>query len=350
MQLGLLTTLPLIAFGVVSTLTPLVTRRFGIGGTLVGAMLLLAIGIAIRWVAWLPAIYFGTLLLGIAIAFGNVLLPSLTKCNFAWRSGLVTSMYSSAIGLGASLAAGVSVPLAEDFGLGWRGSMAVWAIPALVAALVWLPQVGRMSKPEPSRSFMSAMGQMGGLKLAWQVALFMGLQSLTFYAVLAWLPSILANRGYDSSHAGWMLSLSQVMGILGSLLVPTLAGRKPDQRLFVWFLSALELISIAGLLITVNTSWTFLWVSLIGFVLGGSFGLALLFLVVRSSTPESATELSGMAQSIGYLIAAVGPPLFGSLFDLTGSWTSSFVFLIFVAFVKLAIGTKAGTEGTLKVG
>src|SRR5690606_28986957 len=141
--LGLLTTLPLIAFGAVSTLTPLFTRRFGIGGTLLGAMALLALGISLRSLAWIPMLYFGTLLAGVAIAFGNVLLPSLTKRNFEANSGFITSLYSGFMAIGASLAAGMSVPLAHGINLGWRRSLWVWSILALVAFFVGLPQLWR---------------------------------------------------------------------------------------------------------------------------------------------------------------------------------------------------------------
>ncbi|QDT07370.1 putative transporter YycB [Rubripirellula lacrimiformis] len=344
--LGLLTTLPLIAFGVISTLTPLFTRRFGIGGTLLGAMALLAFGTAMRSIPWLPALYFGTLLLGIAIAFGNVLLPSLTKRNFASRSGFITSLYSAGMALGASLAAGVSIPLANDLNLGWRGTLGVWAIPAMIAFVVWLPQASRLKKSEPGRSFQAAMKHLGRSKLAWQVALFMGLQSLTFYVVLAWLPAILISRGCDASYAGWMLSLSQAMGIVGSLIVPTLAGRTADQRVFVLLMALIESIGLAGLWLDPQ-GWIVLWVSMIGFILGGSFGLALLFIVLRSKDTQSATELSGMAQSIGYLVAATGPMIFGGLFDFSGTWFYSFVLLFVVGVLKLAMGLGAGAARTL---
>ncbi|TWU10057.1 putative transporter YycB [Novipirellula galeiformis] len=345
-QLGLLTTLPLIAFGVISTLTPLFTRRFGIGGTLLGAMALLALGAAMRAIAWLPALYLGTLFVGVAIAFGNVLLPSLTKRNFASNSGVITSLYSSAMALGASLAAGISVPLANGLQLGWRGALGIWAIPAVVAFVVWMPQLSRLTRSEPNRSFTKAMHHLGGSKLAWHVALFMGLQSLTFYVVLAWLPAILINWGYDATYSGWMLSLSQAMGIVGSMIIPTVAGRKADQRGIVWFLAVVETIGLAGLLMDPGGRIA-LWVSLIGFVSGGSFGLALLFIVLRAKDSESATELSGMAQSIGYILAATGPTLFGGLFDLTGRWTYSLLFLFVIVVFKLWMGAKAGTPGTL---
>lgn len=339
--LGMLTTLPLVAFGIISTLTPLFTRRFGIGGTLLGAMLLLSVGIGIRSIAWIPALYLGTLLSGIAIAFGNVLLPSLTKRNFESNSGLITSLYSSMMAVGAALAAGISVPLAHDIGLGWRGSLGVWAILSLIAFLVWLPQLFRLKKSTSNRSYLQAMKKLGGSRSAWQVALFMGFQSLTFYVILAWLPAILQSRGYDASFSGWMLSLSQATGILGALTIPFVAGKKKDQRGIVVILIMVELIGLVGLLLP-QLGWIAIWVSLIGFVMGASFGLSLLFIVLRSKDVESATELSGMAQSIGYLIAGTGPIIFGSIFDLTGSWTYPFILLFAVAILKLITGMGVG--------
>ncbi len=339
--LGLLTTLPLIAFATISIITPLFTKKFGIGGTLFGAMLLLMLGIGIRSIDWVPALYIGTVFLGIAIAFGNVLLPSLTKRNFSESSGFVTSLYSSVMALGASLAAGLSVPLAKDFNMGWRGSLGIWSALALAAVLVWLPQVSRLKKSVPSRRFIDAMKNMSRSRLAWQVALFMGLQSLTFYVVLAWLPAILQSRGFDASFSGWMLSLCQATGILGSLMVPVFAGGMKNQRGIVLVLGIIEIIGLSGLLIPMLGPVA-IWVSLLGFVLGGTFGLALLFIVLRSPDAESATELSGMAQSIGYFVAATGPIIFGAVFDFTHTWTYPIALLFIVALVKLGIGLGAG--------
>ena len=337
--LGLLTTLPLIAFATISIITPLFTKKFGIGGSLFGAMLLLMLGIGIRSIDWVPALYIGTGFLGIAIAFGNVLLPSLTKRNFSERSGFVTSLYSSVMALGASLAAGLSVPLAEDFG--WRGSLGIWAALAFIAVLVWLPQVSRLKKSVPSRRFADAMKNMSRSRLAWQVALFMGLQSLTFYVVLAWLPAILQSRGFNASFSGWMLSLCQATGILGSLMVPVFAGGMKNQRGIVLVLGIIEMVGLSGLLIPILGPVA-IWVSLLGFVLGGTFGLALLFIVLRSADTESATELSGMAQSIGYFVAATGPLIFGAVFDFTHTWTYPIALLFVVTLVKLGVGLGAG--------
>ncbi len=343
-MLGLLTTLPLLCFGMVSVLAPLFTQRFGIGGTLFGALILLTSGIVVRSLDWIPALYLGTLMFGIAIALGNVLLPSLTKRNFSANSGFITSLYSAAMAVGASLAAGLSVPLAQQMHLGWRGSLSVWALLSLVAFIIWIPQLFRLKKIATKRRFLAAMKHMGQSVKAWQVALFMGLQSLTFYVILAWLPAILLSRGYEAEFSGWMLSLSQATGIFGSLLVPYIAGKTNDQRLIILVLISIEIIGVVGLLLP-DFGSVALWVSLIGFVLGGTFGLCLLLIVLRSTDSECATELSGMAQSIGYTVAAIGPVLFGSLFDLSGGWTLPLMLLILAAALKLLVGLGAGKPG-----
>lgn len=340
-MLGLLTTLPLIAFGLLSTLTPLFSRRLGIEGTLALAMGLLTGGILIRVIPGNLPLFGGTLLLGIAIAFGNVLLPSIVKRDFPNHTGIMTSVYSSMLGLGATLAAGISVPLAHGLDWGWRWSLGSWAALSLLALLIWLPQLKNLTLPKHERSFTKSIRDLGSSKTAWQVALFMGLQSLAFYVILAWLPEILQDRGLSPSKAGWMLSLSQGMGVLGTLLFPTWAEKIEDQRPLVWLLMIAEAISIVGLMVP-DPFLVGLWVSVIGAALGGSFGLALLFIVLRTHDSETATELSGMAQSIGYLLAAIGPTLFGAMHDLTGAWFVPLLFLLIIVGGKLVFGLGAG--------
>jgi len=340
-MLGLLTTLPLIAFGVLSTLTPLFTRRMGIEGTLALAMGLLSGGILLRVVPSNLALFAGTLLLGIAIAFGNVLLPSLVKRDFPNHTGIMTSVYSSMLGLGATLAAGISVPLAQGLNWGWRWSLGAWAALSIMALIIWLPQLKNLTIPKQKRSFRHAMKELGSSKIAWQVALFMGLQSLAFYVILAWLPEILQDRGLNASNAGWMLSLSQAMGVIGTIFVPVWAEKMDDQRKLVWALMIAEAVSLGGLMLP-NAFLVGLWASLIGMALGGSFGLALLFIVLRSPDTQTATELSGMAQSIGYLLAAIGPTLFGAMHDITQAWFLPLLFLLIIVFVKLGFGLQAG--------
>jgi CP family cyanate transporter-like MFS transporter len=308
---------------------------------------LLSGGILLRVVAANWALFAGTLLLGIAIAFGNVLLPSIVKRDFPNHTGIMTSVYSSMLGLGATLAAGISVPLADDFALGWRWSLGAWAALSVLALIVWLPQLKNLTVQKQKRSFRKAMKNLGSSKTAWQVALFMGLQSLAFYVILAWLPEILQDRGLSPSNAGWMLSLSQAMGVVGTIFIPVWAEKVSDQRKLVWMLVICEIGSLAGLMLP-DATLAWLWASLIGFSLGGSFGLALLFIVLRSTDSETATELSGMAQSIGYLLAAVGPTLFGAMHDFTHAWFIPLLFLLVVVVLKLIFGLGAAKPQAVK--
>lgn len=345
-MLGLLTTLPLLAFGLLSTLTPLFTRKMGIEGTLALAMAILTGGLFLRVIPNNVALFGGTLLVGVAIALGNVLLPSIVKRDFPNHTGIMTSVYSSMLGLGATIAAGISVPLAFDFNWGWHWALGAWGVVSAVGLIIWLPQLKDLTLPRHNRRFIQSLKDLGGNKKAWQVALFMGLQSLAFYVILAWLPEILQDRGLDANTSGWLLSLSQGMGVLGTIFIPTWAEKLDDQRSLVWGLLLLEIISLSGLMLP-NSFLAGLWVSLIGFSLGASFGLALLFIVLRTADTETATELSGMAQSIGYLLAAVGPTLFGALHDLTGAWFVPLLFLFLVAAVKLIMGLGAAEPGQI---
>ena len=338
-SLGLLTTLPLLCFGIFSTLAPIITRRLGIERTLGYSMLLLIGGLLLRILSPISMLFLGTLLIGVAIALGNVLLPSLVKRDFPEKSGWMTSIYTSARAVGASVAAGISVPLAAS--IGWRISLASWALPAAIAFLIWLPRMRFRTTPNQVVGFRKMLADLGRSPLAWQVAVYIGLQSLAFYTILAWLPEILQSRGATPDEAGWLLSLSQGAGIGGSMLVPILADRMRDQRRMGVALASVELIGLLGLTLP-GIALAGLWVSLIGFVLGGTFSLALLLIVLRTRNAESAAELSGMAQSVGYLLAAIGPTFFGLLHDLVNGWTIPLLSLVVVLCIKVSAGLGAG--------
>ena len=337
--LGLLTGLPLLAFGFLSAFTPRVTRRVGIEGGVILALGLIGVGILTRSVQGFALLFGGTILLGVGIAMGNVLLPALAKLYFPHRMGSVTSLYSSTMGLGATLAAGLTAPLALE--MGWRLALGAWVLPALVALLVWVPIARRGRRAPRAERPRSRLRALAGSLLAWQIALFMGFQSLTFYVMLAWMPDLLASRGFGPAEAGWLLALSQAAGVVGTAVVPVWAGRRSDQRNIIWILGLLEAASLLGFLVAGNV-WLVLWVAVLGFVLGGTFGLALLLLALRSPDPETAGDLSGMAQSVGYLVAAMGPTVFGLIYDLTGGWTVPLGFLGLVLLAKLIVGGGAG--------
>ena len=341
---GLLTALPLLAMGLLSPIASLLAHRFGMERVLLASMLVLAAGILLRSAGAVTALFLGTAVLGAAIAIGNVLLPGLVKREFPERVGLMTSTYSTALAVSAAIAAGASFPLADQVGIGWRASLGSWALLALVAAVAWLPQM-RSARPT-NASPADSQGVNGPWRsaLAWQVTLFMGLQSLGYYVVLTWLPEILQEQaGISASLAGWMLALAQAVGIASIFLAPVLAGMRPSQHGVVVVAVALTGAGALGLLVAAETA-TALWVVLLGLGQGACFSLALTFFALRASDSEHAAALSGMAQTVGYLLAAVGPFLFGLLRDTTHAWTVPLALLFAVAVCLLLTGLGAARD------
>lgn len=341
--IGLLTTLPVLAFGVFSVFTPLLTRKIGTEGTMAFALLLISGGIFLRVHPAIMALFSGTILLGIGIALGNVLMPGIIKKTFPGRIGLLTGLYSAMFGVGASIASGVSVPMSETLGLGWRWSLGAWGFLALFALVCWLPQMRTNLPVTLRKGFRESLRQLGSSRLAWFVSLFMGVQSLTFYTLIAWLPELLTERGLTASEAGWLLALMQAVGIVSTLIIPAWASRLKSQHFPVLLLVLIEAAALGGLAFP-RLTLVGLWVSMMGFALGGSFGLALLLIILRSRDSTSANELSGMSQSVGYTLAATGPVIFGAFFDLFNNWLLPLGFLFIVALLKLWSGYVAGKD------
>jgi len=341
---GLLTGLPLLAFAVLSPIASRLARRFGMERVLLASLLVLAAGILLRSAGAVAALFLGTAILGAAIAVGNVLLPSLVKREFPDRTGLMTSTYSTALAASAAIAAGASFPITYQAGIGWRGSLALWALLALVAAVAWFPQIRSTDAMNASTGTSRGVTGLWSSVLAWQVTLFMGLQSLGYYVVLTWLPEILQEEvGMSAAQAGWMLALAQVVVIPSMFLAPVFADRRPSQYSVVVASVTLTGAGTLGLLVAASTA-TALWVVLLGLGQGACFSLALTFFALRAPDSEHAAALSGMAQSVGYLLAAGGPFLFGVLRDATHAWIVPLVLLFAVAVCLLVVGFGAARD------
>jgi len=340
---GLLTGLPLLAFAVLSPIAPRLARRFDMERVLLASLLVLAVGILLRSAGVVAALFLGTAILGAAIAVGNVLLPSLVKREFPERTGLMTSTYTTALAVSAAIAAGASFPIAYEVD-GWRGSLALWALLALVAAVAWFPQIRSADPANASTGTSRDVTGLWSSVLAWQVTLFMGLQSLGYYVVLTWLPQILQEEvGVSAAQAGWLLALAQVVVIPAMFLAPVLADRRPSQYTVVVVAVTLTGAGTLGLLVAASTA-TVLWIILLGLGQGACFSLALTFFALRAPDSEQAAALSGMAQSVGYLLAAGGPFLFGLLRDVTHAWTVPLTLLVAVTVCLLITGLGAARD------
>jgi CP family cyanate transporter-like MFS transporter len=268
-------------------------------------------------------------MLGLAIAAGNVLLPGLVKRDLPRRVGPVTSIYVTVMVAVAGVASSIAVPLADDAGLGWRGALAVWALPAGAALLFWAPRLwgapGR-AQAEPAADAV-APPRLRRSWLAWQVTAFMGLQSFVFYVLVAWLSDLLHDAGVSPTRAGLLVGVLQATSLLATITIPTLASRMRDQRAAVALCTVVGIVGCVGLLVAPGPL-ALLWIVLIGPAGGATLSLALVFFALRTSTSREAAALSGMAQSLGYGFAATGPFLVGALHDATGSWSLPVVVLI----------------------
>jgi len=337
---GFLSALPVLCFGLLAPVAPPLARRLGIERALLAALVLLTIGFLVRSSGSLVALFAGTALVGSAIAIGNVLLPSLIKRDFAHRTGMMTGLYTMAIAGGGAMAAGVTVPVAHAAGLGWHAALAEWALFAVVALLFWLPHVRRAGRPARVRA-----ARVGGLwrdPVAWQVTIYMGLQSLGYFAITAWLPALLVDRGYDPVVAGWLLSLSTVAGIAGATIAPVLATRGRRQRGLAVGITAVAAVGLLGVLAPVGVEPVAL--ILLGAAQSAALGLALTLVAVRAPDAPHAAQLSGMAQSVGYVVAAAGPFAVGALRDATGGWTVPLLSLVALLAVQGTAGVLAGRD------
>ncbi|MEE3851108.1 MFS transporter [Gordonia sp. LSe1-13] len=312
---GMLTALPILFFGLSAPFAPKLAARFGIERTVFGALIVLIGGMGLRFIPDVACLFVGSAVIGAAIGVCNVVLPALVKRDFAHRSGLMTGLYSMTLSGGAAVAAGLTVPIDQRLGGDWQVTLASWGLLAVLALVVWIPQLSTTHR-------VVASGPSGSLlrnPIAWAITVFMGSQSLVFYTFSAWLPQYLLEDGRTAAQAGAILATGQAMALVAGLVVPIVAGRWADQRLVTLAVISLCAAGFVGLLGTDHL--TTLWVMLVMFGPGASISLALLFMVLRSPSTAVTGQVSGMAQSIGYVVAAVGPILIGGLHDLSGSWS-----------------------------
>jgi MFS transporter, CP family, cyanate transporter len=340
---GMITTLPLLAFALFSPFVPKLSQRFGVEFILFISIIFLTLGIVLRSFSGIANLYIGTSVLGMGIAVCNVLLPSLIKREYPERIGLMTGVYSISMNLFGAIASGIGVPVAVGLGYGWQVALGIWGILSLISILFWIPQVKRHSMKKATFHQQAGNRQVNLWRspLAWQVTLFMGLQSTLFYVFVAWLPEILKGQGVSFDQSGWLVSIMQLAVLPVTFIAPILAGRMSNQRLLVTITSACFFVGIVGLLYG-SLSFILLWIILLGIGAGFAFGLAMIFFGLRTDNARQAAELSGMAQSVGYLLAAVGPMLFGYLHDLTDSWDIPLLILVGVSLLLFIVGLGAG--------
>ncbi|MFE4513135.1 MFS transporter [Kitasatospora sp. NPDC056783] len=338
---SVLTTLPVLCLGIFAAATPAISRRLGTAGALVVGFVALIAGILLRLDTSVWAMFLGTALAGAGLALGNVLMPAVVRSTFPDRVRLYTGISTAILSAGAALSAGIAVPLNDAMG-SWSGSLALWTIPAVVGLAVWLPLARRAPRPQPSAAAKSAepaqdKGSLLGDAMAWQVTGYLALRALVYFTALGWLPTVLSDLGhYSNSASGGLLSLAMVVSVPGALFAPVLAGKRGTGPV-ITAISVIGAVSLIGLLAAPGAAA--LWVTLLGITLGAGHAMALTLIAVRSPNPEVTARLSGMVQTIGYLVGGiVGPLLLGVLHGATKGWTVSLILLAAFTLPELVLG------------
>jgi CP family cyanate transporter-like MFS transporter len=341
---GLLTTLPVLCFAATSPLAAWLGSRIGMDRALTVGVIGIAGATALRSADGVAVLFTGTVLLGVAVTVGNVLIPPVVKQRFPGRVGTFTGLYTAALIGGAALTAAITVPLAGV--VGWRLGLGVWALLGASAACVWIA-VGRSRDPASTTVAASlpdaTPAPVWRHRTAWAIAVYFGTQSMIYFAMTAWLPSLLIDLMHlDRGAAGVALSVYQLAGIAGTLVAPPIATRMRRQRALTVGLAVLAAVSLLGLLES-PSAWP-LWAAVGGLAVGAALATATTLIVLRTRHATTTRGLSAMAQTVAYSIAACGPVAVGTLHDVTESWVAPLTFLIAVAGVMAAAGTVCGRQ------
>tara|TARA_R110001583_G_scaffold52393_3_gene162810 strand:+ start:5378 stop:6586 length:1209 start_codon:yes stop_codon:yes gene_type:complete len=345
---GFLTALPLLSFAFFSPFVTKISRRLGLEPSLILALLLITSGIVLRSWGIVTTLYLGTILIGVGIAIGNVLLPVVVKINFPERIAMITSLYIFTMGVGSTLSSSLMVHFSHLtlFTLtGWQLALIMNLLFPLLALSIWLPKLRKRTSKVKQQQNAEAGFSMRDLltsSVAWQVTLTLGLNSFTFYSLAGWLPKILNDLGYSEIDAGYIYAFLQFSTMVpGILLLPILAKKNHQQRLITT--SALSVfIGLIGLLYLPD--FAIFWVGLFGLGNCSTFIIALSFIGLRTSNGSQAASLSGMSQGIGYALAATGPSLVGKTYAQSGSWTIPILLIAFIALVCTCFAAAAARD------
>lgn len=341
-SVSLITIIPLLSFAVISLFAAKISHKFGLERTVFGALILICIGIALRAITGVSWLYVGTILIGVGIAFGNVLTPGIIKMNFPLRIGIMTGYYTVVMNIFGSVSSYVTAPLVKHFN--YNIAISLIGIVTFIGIITWSFQLNKHDTVNSSQTTTNI--NVWKSPLSWQITLLMGGQSMIFYSLINWLPEFLLSHGTPINEAGNYLSILQLAIIPLTFVTPIFAEKMKNQVLITFVTGLLFVLGILMLMLQPN--WAFLGIILIGVASGLAFGLVNTFFGLRTENGLTAAKLSGMSQSVGYLFAAIGPLLFGILHDATNSWNMSFGILLVTSIIIMIIGSRAGRNITIE--
>lgn len=340
-QFSFLTSLPLFCFGIIALCVPYL-HKYSTKTIVLVALLCVTLGCTLRALPSYAMALAGTVSVGAGIAVLNVLLPGIVRDWFSRHIESMMGLYSVSIGMSATIGAFIAVPMVDATHI-WNAPLMVWAVLGAVTVICWvlvyayrqkMPRTGLLKQKTTRVSLWKS-------PIAWSVTLTMGLQSLLFYTLVAWLPAILMDAGYTKLYAGNMLTIINAVSIPSAYILPRLATLRQSQSWLAPILALCYGVCYLGFCLAPQ-GFTVLWAVIGGFTVGASLSYALFVMVLRVSSLSQVIALSAMAQSIGYLIAAVGPSLIGLLYEASGAWTLPLIVILVIVCLLFVFAFRAG--------
>ncbi len=336
---GATTSLPLMCFGIFAFTAPFVVRRLGLERTMLALLVPMTLGIAVRSTGGAALFFVGTVLVGVGIAVGNVLVPSFIRYRFPAQVALLMGLYTAVLQLSGAAGSALTAPLEVDLGWGWAPALLVWAVPA-AAVLAWWAVLVHRAPPRQTGTLTppSGFATVARAPLTWLITAFMGLQSLVFYSIATWLPDQLMAQGWSASVAGVVLGLLSLLGLPGAFLAPhhATSGHAP-----AWIAGVFGAQIVGVLCLQLGPAPAVVGALVCGVAQGGAFSTALTFI---ADQPRSADvpALSAIAQGTGYVLAAAGPVVVGAIYGAAGTWVTPNLALVGVLVVLIALGSVVG--------
>lgn len=354
-ETSILASAPVFCFGLGAFLGPALFRKFGLHHAMFYVLIALLVSTVGRMFGGAVFLLAGTVVVGLAIAVANVLLPTVVRTDYPKRISLITGIYTTLLAVFASFAAATAVPWSQSLG-GWRNALLIWSIPVLIAVLLWAAQLHRAEKPveataQSTDTHNSEKRAVNRSPITWLLVGFFGLQSLGFYAILGWLPNALISAGAEPISAGAVLGTTTAIGIPFGLLLSSFMGRFKSLALWSALASLLPAVGFTMLAITLAAkpadiaAQATIAGALIGLGQASTFPLSLSLIGSRASNKSQTTMLSALSQGWGYLLAGVGTLLVGLIADAAGSFAIPFAALAALSFVQVLVGYLAGRPG-----
>ncbi|NLK11659.1 MAG: MFS transporter [Staphylococcus equorum] len=339
---SVITVVPLLAFSVISLFAARTSNKMGLEKTIFLALCLIFIGVLVRSITDISWLYIGTVLIGIGIGFGNVLAPAMIKAKFPLHIGIMTGYYTVVMNVFGGLSSYGTAPLVKAFN--YNIAISVIGIITLITIIIWSFQL--KGTQETATALPRKSVNVWKSPLAWQITILMGGQSLIFYSLINWLPAYLSHSGMTINEAGAYLSIMQIAIIPFTFITPIIATKMKSQFFLTFITGICFIVGVTIMLVAPHLA--IISTILIGVAGGLAFGLVNTFFSLRTEHIQTSAKLSGMAQAVGYLVAAIGPLLFGILHDMTGKWTASLSILLITAIVITLFGSQAGRKRTIE--